>query len=176
MSAPSAAIAAIWGARREPIGLAKRYQPIQRGRPGMTPYQERLIKETWNQVVPIADTAAELFYGRLFEIDPTARALFKATNMPEQRQKLMQTLSVVVQGLDNLDALIPTVEDLGRRHRGYGVNAAHYESVGKALLWTLERGLGEMWTPAAAAAWDELYGRLSAIMQRAADESQHKAA
>jgi hemoglobin-like flavoprotein len=142
----------------------------------MTPDQARLIKETWNQVVPIADTAAELFYNRLFEIDPTTRVLFKATNMPEQRQKLIQTLSVTVQGLDNLEALIPTVEDLGRRHNGYGVKAEHYKPVGVALLWTLERGLGDAWTPAAAAAWAELYGRLSAIMLRAADEAKHKAA
>jgi hemoglobin-like flavoprotein len=143
----------------------------------MTPDQKRLIKETWNQVVPIADAASVLFYDRLFAIDPSARALFKATNMVEQRQKLMQTLSVAVQGLDNLDALVPTVEDLGRRHHGYGVKAAHYETVGAALLWTLERGLGEAWTPAAAAAWSELYGTLSAIMQCAAEEAaQHRAA
>jgi hemoglobin-like flavoprotein len=143
----------------------------------MTPEQKRLIKETWNLVVPIADTAADLFYNRLFEIDPTTRALFKATNMAEQRQKLMQTLSVAVQGLDNLDALVPAIEDMGRRHRGYGVTGAHYQSVGAALLWTLERGLGNAWTPAAAAAWAELYGCLSAIMLRAADEAaQHKAA
>jgi hemoglobin-like flavoprotein len=143
----------------------------------VTPEQKRLIRDTWSLVVPIADTAAELFYNRLFEIDPTARALFRATNMPEQRKKLIQMLTVALQGLDNLDALIPAVENLGRRHRGYGVTAAHFESVGAALLWTLEKGLGEAWTPQAAAAWAELYGILSAVMQRAAGElPQHKAA
>ena len=143
----------------------------------MNPEQKRLIKETWSLVVPIADTAAQLFYDRLFEIDPTARALFTTTNMGEQRKKLMQTLTVALQGLDNLDALIPVIENLGRRHRGYGVTATHYESVGAALIWTLERGLGDAWTPEAAAAWTELYGVLAGVMQRAADETpQHRAA
>jgi hemoglobin-like flavoprotein len=137
----------------------------------MTPEQTRLIKETWALVVPIADTAAVLFYNRLFEIDPTARALFQATNMPEQRKKLVQMLTVALQGLDNFDALVPIIENLGRRHGGYGVTAAHYESVGAALIWTLDQGLGAAWTPAAAAAWTELYGSLSAIMRRGAYEA-----
>jgi hemoglobin-like flavoprotein len=136
----------------------------------MTPEDKRLLKETWGKVVPIADTAAQLFYSRLFEIDPSTRPLFTATDMGEQRKKLMQTIAVAVQGLDNLDALIPVVEKLGRRHRGYGVSDAHYASVGGALLWTLEKGLGAAWTPAAAAAWTELYGALSGAMRRAAAE------
>ena len=65
---------------------------------------------------------------------------------------------------------IPVVETLGRRHRGYGVTAQHYESVGAALLWTLEQGLGKAWTPEAAEAWTQLYGLLSAVMRRAANE------
>jgi hemoglobin-like flavoprotein len=136
----------------------------------MTPEQKRLIKETWRRVLPIADGAAALFYNRLFEIDPSTEALFRKTNMPDQRKKLVQTLTVALQGLDNLDALVPVVESLGRRHRGYGVTAEHYESVGAALLWTLEQGLGKAWTPEAAAAWMQLYGLLSAIMRRAANE------
>ena len=138
----------------------------------MTPEQTRLIKETWALVVPIADTAAVLFYSRLFEIDPTARALFQATNMPEQRKKLVQMLTVALQGLDNFDSLVPVIENLGRRHVGYGVTAAHYESVGAALIWTLEQGLGAAWTPAAAAAWTELYTSLSAIMRRGAYQAR----
>ena len=135
----------------------------------MTPDQKRLIKETWSMVVPIADTAAALFYNRLFEIDPTTRALFRTTNMAEQRKKLMHVLGAALQGLDDLDALLPVVENLGRRHRTYGVAGAHYDSVGAALLWTLETGLGKAWTPAAAEAWATLYGMLSGIMRRAAD-------
>ncbi len=126
--------------------------------------------------MPIADTAAAIFYDRLFEIDPSTRALFRMTAMTEQRKKLMQTISVALQGLDNLEALTPVVENLGRRHRGYGVTDKHHESVGAALLWTLEKGLGTAWTPQAAAAWTELYGLLSSIMRRAANEPTAHAA
>jgi len=143
----------------------------------MTPEQVRLITESWNSVASIADTAIEQFYNRLFEIDPTTRALFHATNMPEQRRKVVQALSLAVQGVDDLAALTSVLQQLGRSHQGYGVTAAHYESVGAALLWTLEHGLGAAWTPAMAAAWTELYGRLSAIMLRGADEApQNRAA
>ena len=124
----------------------------------MTPDQKRLVQATWQQVVPIADTAAVLFYRRLFEIDPAARKLFRATDMAEQRRKLLQVLGVAIRGLDNVDGLISTVEDLGRRHVGYGVTDAHYDSVGAALLWALEQGLAGAWTPAAASAWTEVMG------------------
>src|SRR5262245_53635754 len=136
----------------------------------MTPEQARLITTSWNSVASIADRAIEQFYNRLFEIDPSARALFRATNMPEQRKKVIEALSLALQGLNDLAALTPTLEELGRRHQRYGVAAAHYDSVGQALLWTLEQGLGEAWTPAGAAAWTELFGQLSSVMKRAAYE------
>jgi hemoglobin-like flavoprotein len=134
----------------------------------MTPEQRQLVADTWKQVAPIADTAANLFYSRLFEIDPSTRKLFRANDMAAQRKKLLQTLSFVINGLDHLDVLVSKVEDLGRRHAGYGVTDAHYESVGAALLWTLEQGLGRAWTPAVASAWTEVYGMLSGIMRNAA--------
>jgi len=143
----------------------------------MTPEQARLVTTSWSSVASIADSAIEQFYNRLFEIDPSARALFRATNMPEQRRKVIEALSLALQSLDDLDALTPTLEDLGRRHQRYGVTAAHYDSVGQALLWTLEQGLGAAWTPAMAAAWTELFGQLSSAMKRTAyDGPQHKAA
>jgi hemoglobin-like flavoprotein len=143
----------------------------------MTPEQARLITTSWSSVASIADSAIEQFYNRLFEIDPSARALFRATNMPEQRRKVIEALSLALQSLDDLDALTPTLDDLGRRHRRYGVTAAHYDSVGRALLWTLEQGLGAAWTPAMAAAWTELFGQLSSAMKHATDTGpQHKAA
>jgi len=162
--------------RPEPFVRLKRHKPTPQRSRTMTPEQKRLIKQTWSQVVPIADTAAAIFYDRLFEIDPSTRALFRMTAMTEQRKKLMQTISVALQGLDNLEALTPVVENLGRRHRGYGVTDKHHESVGAALLWTLEKGLGTAWTPQAAAAWTELYGLLSSIMRRAANEPTAHAA
>jgi hemoglobin-like flavoprotein len=134
----------------------------------MTPEQKRLLAETWKQVAPTADAAADMFYRRLFEIDPAARKLFRATEMVAQRKKLIQTLSFAINGLDDLDGLSTKVEDLGRRHAGYGVTDAHYDSVGAALLWTLEQGLGRAWTPEVAAAWTEVYGMLSGIMRNAA--------
>lgn len=142
----------------------------------MIPKQKKLIQDTWAQVVPIADQAAAIFYQRLFEIDPSARPLFRTTDMAQQRKKLLQILGVAVSSLDNLGALSKTVEDLGRRHAGYGVKDGHYDSVGVALLWTLEQGLGKAWTPEAAAAWKEVYGLLSSIMRNAQQAAQARAA
>ena len=107
----------------------------------MTPEQKLCIKSTWIALVPMSDRAASLFYDRLFEIDPATRALFRNTDQVQQGKKLMQALAAVVAGLDHLDQLLPTVEALGRRHAGYGVSDAHYDTVGAALLWTLEQGL-----------------------------------
>ena len=141
----------------------------------MTPDQKRLLRETWKQVAPTGEAAADLLYRRLFEIDPTARELFRTTDMFAQRQKLLQTLGFAVSGLDNLDLMLPTVEDLGRRHDGYGVTDAHYDSLGAALLWALEQRLGRAWTPAVASAWTEVYGLLSAAMRTAAEHKDKPA-
>jgi len=131
----------------------------------MSPEEKTLVKETWLKVTPIADTAARLFYERLFEIDETTRALFKTTDLAEQRQKLIQALVVVVQGLDHLEELVPILAGLGRRHVQYGVTDRHYESVGAALLWTLEQGLGPSWTSEAKAAWSRAYVVLTGVMR-----------
>lgn len=133
----------------------------------MTPTQKNLVQSTWKLVVPLADAAAIMFYDRLFEIDPTTKPLFRQTDMPHQRKKLLQIIGTAVASLERLDALVPVVEDLGRRHAGYGVEDKHYDSVGAALLWTLERGLGEAWTPQVAEAWTQTYGLLSGVMRRA---------
>ena len=138
--------------------------------------QKKLIQDSWAQVAPIADQAAASFYLRLFEIDPSTRALFNTADMAQQRKKLIQILSVAVSSLDNLGALRKTVEDLGRRHACYGVKDAHYDSVGVALLWTLEQGLGATWTPETAAAWKEVYGLLSSIMRNAQQAASAKVA
>ena len=137
----------------------------------MTPEQKRLVEHTWKQAAPIADAAAEIFYRRLLEIDPSTRKLFRATDMVAQRKKLLQTLSFAINGLNDLDALASKVEDLGRRHARYGVTDAQYDSVGAALLWTLEQGLGQAWTPAVASAWTEVHQLLSRIMRKAAAQA-----
>ena len=130
----------------------------------MTPEHARLVTETWNQVAPIADTAATLFYDKLFELDPALRPLFP-DSLAEQKKKLMMTLGFAVGSLNRPDTLLPAVRELGRRHAGYGVKDEHFATVGAALLWTLEKGLGEAWTPDVAAAWAEVYGVVAATMQ-----------
>jgi len=134
----------------------------------MTPQQMADVRRTWALVAPIADEAAVLFYDRLFTIDPPTRDLFRRTDMAAQRATLMGTLALVVKGLDELDRLMPAVEGLGRRHAGYGVIGAHYVSVGAALLWTLEQGLGTEFTPAVREAWTTAYLTLADVMQDAA--------
>ena len=133
----------------------------------MTPEQIQSIQSTWTQVVPIADKAADLFYGKLFELDPAVEPLFKG-DMGEQGRKLMKTIGVVVNGLTRLDEVVPAVQELGRKHVDYGVKPEHYATVGAALLWTLEQGLGGAFTPAVKAAWTAAYGTLATVMQDAA--------
>lgn len=129
----------------------------------MTPDQIRAIQESFAKVAPISQQAAALFYRRLFEIAPPVASLFRG-DMQEQGKKLMATLAVVVNGLGNLDAILPAASALAKRHVGYGVTAGDYASVGEALLWTLEQGLGAQWTPELAAAWTAAYGVLSEFM------------
>ena len=140
----------------------------------MTPTQVGLIRESWAAVEPIADTAAGLFYGRLFELDPTLERLFRRTDMVRQRQVLMGTLAVVVKTLDRIEELLPAVEALGRRHAGYGVRESHYATVGEALLWTLEQGLGEAFTPAVREAWTAAYGTLASVMIEASKSAPNE--
>src|ERR1044071_3386083 len=133
----------------------------------MTPESKALVQDSWPLVEPIADPAAELFYGRLFALDPSLKPLFRG-DMKEQGKKLMQMITVVVRGLNRLDDLEPAIESLGRRHVGYGVQDSHYDTVAAALLWTLEQGLGAAFTPAVKAAWTEAYTLLATVMKRAA--------
>ena len=123
-----------------------------------------LVQQTWEQVLPIADDAAQLFYNRLFELDPSLRPMFAYADMAEQRKKLMGTLAVVVNGLNDLGAVLPAASALAKRHVSYGAKPEHYPVVGGTLLWTLEKGLGEAWTPEVADAWTAAYGTLSGYM------------
>ncbi len=138
----------------------------------MTPDQKTLVQSTWHQVVPIADTASAQFYDRLFEIDPTLRTLFADVDLESQRRKLIATLTRVVVALDEIEELVPEIEALGRRHAGYGVTDAHYQTVGEALLWTLETGLGDAWTRDVETAWTAAYGFVADVMRGAAAEEQ----
>ena len=132
--------------------------------------QIQLVQTTFTKVAPIADEAAKLFYDRLFELEPSTRYMFKH-DMAEQRKKLMQMLSVAVASLERLDALVPAVQALGQRHVQYGVTPAHYETVGAALLWTLEQGLGADFTPEVKEAWAAVYGLLVQVALEGAAEA-----
>jgi hemoglobin-like flavoprotein len=129
----------------------------------MTLDQVKLVQQSFAKVAPISETAAVLFYDRLFEVAPQVKAMFPA-DMTEQRRKLMATLAAVVNGLGDLPSILPAVSTLAKRHVGYGAKAEHYPVVGAALLWTLEKGLGDGWTSQIAEAWTAAYGTLSGYM------------
>ena len=132
----------------------------------MTPQQIELVKTSWAMVSGNADTVAALFYNKLFELDPSLRSLFKG-NMKEQGKKLTLLLNIVVTQLDELDNLVPRIETLGQRHHRYGVQEAHFNTVGAALLWTLDQGLGPAFTPAVKGAWAHAYTVLASTMKSA---------
>ena len=127
-----------------------------------------LIQSSFAQVAPIADKAAELFYNRLFELDPSLRPMFKS-DMKEQKHKLMATLAFAIAHLKRPHDLIPAVEALGRKHAAYRVTPEHYNLVGAALLWTLEQGLGPEFTPEVKAAWAAMYTVLANTMQQSVE-------
>lgn len=130
----------------------------------MTPKQITLIQESLRKVPP--EAAAELFYDRLFTLDPDLKRLFVG-DIKEQGSKLMSMITIVVNGLMDLEPLLPTVRALGARHAGYGVKPEHYDTVGDALLWTLAQGLGDDFTDDVRQAWADAYGLLSSTMIQA---------
>jgi hemoglobin-like flavoprotein len=139
----------------------------ERREESMTGEQITLVRDSFQKVLPIADAAATLFYARLFDLDPALEPLFKG-DIAEQGRKLMQMLSVAVRGLDALDQLLPALGALGARHVAYGVRDEHYETVGRALIWTLRKGLCDDFTPAVEAAWAETYAALAGAMKAGA--------
>lgn len=126
-----------------------------------------LLRLSLQKLAPIADTVAELFYERLFVLDPPLRGLFRG-DMQAQGRKLFSVLQVVVQNVDRFDAIMPVVQGLGRRHAGYGVRDVDYDTVRNALLWALQHALGDELTPATAAAWADVYDDVAGVMRAAA--------
>ena len=137
----------------------------------VTPQQVELVKKTWVMVVPISDKAAELFYGRLFELEPEYRSMFKG-DMMDQGKKLMKTINIAVESLDDVEPLIPTLKQMGADHAGYGVKERDYNVVGAALLWTLEKGLGDAFTDEVKNAWGAVYEVLASVMKEGAAEAE----
>lgn len=137
----------------------------------MTPEQIDMVKDSWEKVMPISEKAAEIFYARLFELNPAFKSLFKH-DMKEQGRKLMTMLTTAVNSLDNLADIVVPVQEMGRRHVAYGVKDDDYETVGEALIWTLEKALGDSWTDELEDAWTETYITLAGVMTDAAREMQ----
>lgn len=134
----------------------------------MTPAEIQAVEASFRLVAPIAEPAAAIFYERLFALDPSLRGMFAANDMHEQGRKLMQAIGFVVAHLRAPERLLPVVADLGRRHAGYGVRPGDYQTVGAALLATLQEGLGPNFTPEVGAAWAKAYALLAGVMQEAA--------
>jgi hemoglobin-like flavoprotein len=141
----------------------------------MTPSQIAIIRDTFSKIVPIKEAAAALFYDRLFAVDPSTRRLFRG-EMVEQGAKLMMAIAMVVKSLDHIDPMLEPLRALARRHVNYGVENEHYASVGAALLWTLEQGLGSDFTEEVREAWTSAYELLSGTMMKAAAEVFREAA
>lgn len=137
----------------------------------MTPNTILLVKDSFRRLAPAADQVAAIFYARLFELDPDLRPMFSG-DLTEQGRKLMSMLAMVVGSLERIDTMIPVIRALGARHAGYGVSEEHYATVGAALLWTLEKGLGPEFTPALREAWTGTYSLLANTMIEAQRETQ----
>ena len=142
----------------------------------ITTAQIALVKETWSKVIPIADTAAKLFYDRLFETNPQLAPMFNSADLPSQRLKLVKAINTVVMSLDRFDTMVPIIRNLGYHHVFYGVKDWHYGQVGATLLWTLDAGLGEEWSDEAAMAWAIAYQMIADVMVEGAGQHARSAA
>jgi hemoglobin-like flavoprotein len=137
----------------------------------MTPRQIEIVRQSFNQIMPFKDQVIELFYCRLFELDPSIRLMFKS-DMKEQRQKLTAALAMVIGRLETMESLLPVLRELGRRHKGYGVRNRQYDLVGEALLWTMEIGHSSTWTSELAEAWKCAYGQVAKAMIEGAESPE----
>ena len=153
-----------------PTALVEAADTVTVAECSIAPEQIELVRSTWTYVAPIAKQAATLFYGRLFELDPAIKPMFAQSNLKVQKRKLMQTIGVAVKHLHRLEEIVPVVRDLGQRHVRYGVQDRHYDTVGEALLWALEQGLGDRFTPEVRDAWAVTYTVLADTMKEAAAE------
>jgi len=137
----------------------------------MTNHQIQLVQSSFKLIEQDLESAAMMFYDRMFQLDPSLRHMFRNTR-EEQAQKLSRVLRIVVNALSRIEQILPTVEELGRKHANYGVRQEHYASGGAALLWTLKAGLEDRFTPDVRDAWTSAYLFLSSTMQKAAADAE----
>ncbi|WP_428356050.1 globin domain-containing protein [Methyloprofundus sp.] len=133
----------------------------------LTPEQIKCIRNSWRRILPIKEKFAEMFYVRLFELDPALKSLFRG-RLDFQGTKLMTTLNVVVNSIEDFNAVEAMLEAMGNRHIIYGVQAAHYETVGAALLYVLEKSLGEYFNDDIEDAWVTAYSEIANTMKKTA--------
>ncbi|HEU5039209.1 MAG TPA: globin domain-containing protein [Gemmatimonadales bacterium] len=138
----------------------------------MRPETVRIVRESWRKFEPVAVPSAAFFYAKLFELDPEAERLFARTDMNAQGHKVMGMFAEIVHALDRPEVLVGELAELARRHVHYGVRDSQYDSVGTAMLWTLERGLGPDFTDEVRDAWTEAYLLVSTVVRRASAREQ----
>lgn len=137
----------------------------------MTTSNIELVKKSWELVAKIdMETVGGLFYNRLFELVPEVKPMFSRAPIAEQSKKLLTMLSYIISKLNKLEQIMDEVAKLAQRHNKYGVKDEHYAAVGTALLWTLEKGLGEHWNEEVRTAWTEIYITLAGAMMTAQKE------
>lgn len=129
----------------------------------MTPEHVRLVKESWAKILPSADQVGDLLYARLLETYPELDPIFKG-DFTEQGRKLMAMIGHAVDGLDDFALMVPALISLGTRHRDYGVQEDDYPKLADALIWTLQQGLGDDFTPELVVAWVGVYRTLTDTM------------
>ncbi|HKC25145.1 MAG TPA: globin domain-containing protein [Thermoanaerobaculia bacterium] len=135
----------------------------------MTPEQRMLVKETFPDIRQIAIPVSLLFYGRLFDLDPSLRALFHI-DMTEQSEKLMSMLDAIVGSLDSFEEMRPVLRELGQRHVEYGVKESHYATLGSALVWAFAQALEPNFNDSVREAWGAVLGEVSREMLAGAAE------
>lgn len=130
------------------------------------------LETSFDLVAPRGDELIDRFYARLFETAPAVQPLFAHADMTRQRQMLLAALVLLRRSLRNLDAVVPTLRQLGARHVEYGAEEAHYAVVGTTLIAAMAEIGGEAWTPAYTEAWTEAFGVVAATMLEGAAEAQ----
>ena len=131
----------------------------------MTPDDIAQVQESWRKIEPVKEIAAELFYTRLFELDPPLRMVC-GDDMMDRRKRFTQVVSATVRGLARVDMLLPAVREFGMRHPLPGEIEQHHANVASALLWMLEKALRKDFTPEVKAAWIKAYGMLSLTIRQ----------
>jgi hemoglobin-like flavoprotein len=122
---------------------------------GLTSKQKRLVQQSFESIKDYSTSLTKLFYGRLFEIRPEIRPMFKIS-LDDQSRKLLDMLVVIIEALDDFEALRPRLVELGRKHVQYGVKPEHYDLVRTSLVWAIGQALELEFDAETKAAWNQM--------------------